>query len=194
MRDHSISLTPKLMMLPITLAVSLLGIRVAAETTLVTDNATPMPIESDVAIEPLAGIPFLPALTTGASVSLDRITFPPDSSLQTGYIGPVVYYVEHGILELRYEPGDPEGLGFSGIGGSLTTTPEGFVQLPPGASVVAPDGNLGLTRNAGNEPAVVLAAFVVPEDNSGSVSEPSERADDRNEADESQRRKRNRDR
>lgn len=194
MRDQPLSLAPKLGMLATALVISLLGIRAAAETTSVPGAATPAPTESDVKIEPLAGIPFLPSLATGASVSLDRVSFPPRSSLQTGYVGPVVYYVEHGVLELRYEPGNPEGLGFSGIGGALSTTPEGFVKLPPGASVVAPNGELGLTRNAGTELAVVLAAFVVPEDNSGGISGGSEAAEDRTEEKESQRRKRNSDR
>lgn len=149
--------------------VSLVLLFASAVSLSVLAKGTPEPITATVGVgqgitlEPLADIPSLVGIAPSASAALHRITYLPGATLEPAYAGPVAYYVEQGTLELRYQPGEPKGLGFSGVGSSLRSTADGFVQLSSGAAVFSPTGDLGLTRNQTSTPVVVLAILIVNE-------------------------------
>ncbi|HET7093973.1 MAG TPA: hypothetical protein VFI22_10855, partial [Thermomicrobiales bacterium] len=135
-------------------------------------DTSPMP-GCQASVEPLADLPFAPGLEPDVQVWLDRISYPPGATYVLSDDGPTILAVEHGAVDLLYEPGHPPGVGFAGIGGKPATTPDGFVRLPAGASVSARDGRLGMTRNGSDAPASLLVVTLMLDDDAAGMSEGS---------------------
>jgi hypothetical protein len=135
------------------------------------DRATAVPADRQASVEPLADLPFAPGLEPEVRASLVRIVYPPGATFDLGaYAGPTLISVEQGVVDLRYEPGHPPGAGFANAGRRPLTTPDGFVRLPSGASVSARDGRLGMTRNASDAPASLLAVLLELDGDAGDAS------------------------
>jgi hypothetical protein len=128
--------------------------------------ATPTPDASPgVQVEALVGTPSLPVLPPDTSLTVQRITYQPGATSELAYPGPVLYYVESGLLAVPFSPGggraildagdEPPRPRPSGTGGEVVLT--------AGQAILANSGDLGPTRNPGDEPAVVLAVLLVPE-------------------------------
>jgi hypothetical protein len=133
------------------------------------NRAAAIPAATEADVEPLADLPFAPGLEPDVRASLYRISYPPGAMHVFGDAGPTLLTVEQGVVDLLYEPGNPPGVGFSGTGGRLPTTPDGFVRLPVGASVSARDGRMGMTRNSSGAPASLLVVLLeLDDDASGS--------------------------
>jgi hypothetical protein len=120
----------------------------------------------DVQVQNLFSSPVLKPLPPDTSVSLFRLTLQPGATHDVDLPGPVICYVESGSLAVR-EPrsGSPQVLLYSGP--EKSPPPLGSDKrdsvLPPGYAVLVEDGTLGLIRNPGNDPAVVLLLHLVPE-------------------------------
>lgn len=137
------------------------------------DRFTPPATETEASVESLADLPFAPGLAPDIRVTLGRIAYPPGATYVLGSAAPTILAVEQGAIDLLYQPGQPPGVGFAGIGGMPATTPDGFVRLPAGASVSARDGHLGMTRNSSGAPASLLVVTLTLDDEAAGMPEVS---------------------
>ena len=141
-------------------------------------GATPAPPPAyelvGVTAETLADQPPRPLAPPVATTRLIRYTYQPGGRLAYPFPGPVTFYVDSGVLgleaagpavtvtvveDLGATPGAEQALtslgpGMGAAGGRFT--------LHAGDYVYAADGDLGPTRNAGDQPLVVLALVVLP--------------------------------
>ncbi|HEU0114372.1 MAG TPA: hypothetical protein VFQ80_06840, partial [Thermomicrobiales bacterium] len=104
----------------------------------------------------------LPAIPAGASAGLRRITLAPGEALDIGYVGPTLYYVEQGTLGVDPEHHRLAFVGSDSTGGKHSIDIGRHGEVPAGIGVYTADGNLGPTRNAGDEDLVILALLIVP--------------------------------
>jgi hypothetical protein len=100
-------------------------------------------------------------------LTLVRYTYAPGESAELSTNGAVIYYIDQGELSITSQVDDSLILlpAASMVGSpiqylSVAVGQETMVQA--GHSVYAEDGQLGLTRSAGNEELVVLAIFLAP--------------------------------
>lgn len=127
---------------------------------------SPQAIPPGITVEPLANTPPLPYGPPTTTAGLQRITYAPGAALDLHYHGPVLYAVVQGALTV--EVGDRhvviEAVGQAGghaLGGAGVA--HGIAVLTPHHAVYAEDGYFGPTRNAGDEPLVVIAVLIVPQ-------------------------------
>lgn len=171
----------------------MIGINLRALRTSADDEATPAPtLVEGFTGETLAQIFASEMVTSGgagmigvqradgtfdpASLSLTRYTYQPSGylALPYPYPGPVVYSIESGTLTLEaigpevrivdVEPSTSSDQDSSiTIRGPGVLNAGGRYEVPAGDYFYAFDGNLGPTRNDGDETVTVLAVFLQPE-------------------------------
>ena len=146
-------------------------------------NATAFPgrqalteIPEGIRIENLAAAPDLPFPLREIGASLDRYTYAPGAQLEVPYVGPVLIYVESGTLSLDgvgnqvdivyppdvvEQPLTGEPIAESQVGEAPLVGERAEVGM--GGSVYAATGDVGPTRNGGDEPLVLLVVLFVSE-------------------------------
>lgn len=154
-----------------------------------------------ITIECLADAPAVPAQLRPTSVALARYTYQPGATLDLTFPGAVVVYVETGTLTLEHlgqrvavasppeavDPGSSPPIVSAGGGIKIQHAQQGdgsavrqTIEPPPagsmatldeGGSVEAPDGVLGPSRNAAEQPLVLLVVTVVADRGRGRSAE-----------------------
>jgi len=134
-----------------------------------------------VVVEPLAGTPPLPFGSATMLADLARYTFQPTATHEFRYAEPLLLYVEAGTMLLEGVGTDvsilsPVREDHSGSEKRSAARQVGEapaagsdVTVTVGGSAYAGDGNLGLARNRGAEPLVLLVLFFTAEPDPSSL-------------------------
>jgi hypothetical protein len=135
--------------------------------------STPLALgESNGAIQMnLTETPPLPEVPSGATAVLRRITLAPGATLDVTYHGPVLYYVEQGTLGVDMKNRRLAIVQSCGANDCGTRINERRGEIQTGLGVYAADGDLGPTRNVGDQDLIVTALLIVPQPSGSAIDQ-----------------------
>jgi hypothetical protein len=123
-------------------------------------------IETDgVVVEDLAKTLPLPFASEPTTASLERIVIAPGASIDTDFVGPVLFYIEEGALNIDVER---HQVAIVQAGDQKAVRGEQKIKrgnIPAGFGIYSADGNPGPLRNNGDGDLEMLAVLFVPQPN-----------------------------